>query len=188
MSGKPRRSRFEAYRDLLLALQSSDGKLTHLMTWTGLNYISIKKALEEMIIRKLIRQVNVEGDGRSDYRFEITEKGRYVSLLACELFDYFEETGAEADPLSEPPVWLVRKLVAMKGYSLERPRVVEALPLLEEASERIEVEDPEVIPPSPAGWFQCPYCPKQIPSERGLKIHIGQMHKEKRGEAPSEKL
>lgn len=186
-----RRHKLEIYRDALLtlALHTLPMKLTRFMYATNLSAFTMNELINEMLTRKLIREVeprelrkmgHYAPDKRTKVLYGITVKGSYVLQLLDELFKYID-SGDE--PIINPPVWALRRAFDAKGITFEPPKEIKALISQEEAETvKVNEKDVIVITPNPqiTGWHSCPECGRSIPSLRGLKIHISKMHKEKK--------
>jgi len=75
-----KRSRLEIYLDILRAVKSGVNKPTNIMYKCNLSWLPLKKFLETLIERDLLRMVH-KGNRKA---YEITEKGRDV-------LSYFEK-------------------------------------------------------------------------------------------------
>ena len=153
------------------------------MGWTGLSYVPMKRILEEMVARKLLKIVEGE-DSRSRYRFEITAKGTYVVKYLTEILE-FVDSKEEQDPKDVPPVWFMRKAISERGFDLVSPTIVKALPDFSFIAAEKEVDERfdkfSEARKNPSGFY-CPECDKRVFSQHGLMIHIARMHKNRKKE------
>lgn len=181
-----RRSGLESYRDILLSIKNTDGKITRIMNWTGLNYKALTGILEGMCARRLINLVKVEEskDRRSGYHFEIAEKGEHVGKLLVELLDYVEAE-EDPDPRTQPPVVLLRLAMELRGLAFERPKEIKALPIPGDSEVEAAEETAEIIHVH-RGWYDCPRCGHSVPTFKGLKTHVTTKHRGEREELLAE--
>jgi len=193
----------ELYRDALLVLlmEGKPLKRTPFMYSLNISWNPLNALVEDMLEKGLIEKVTPkealrrEGahykarvDKRIQYLLEITEKGRFVVRLLDEVLKYI----LDASPKVRPPLRLLRKLY--------RGTQIKSLPHLElfifndhlDLPAKFVVSHYKIVNNGfrnlRAGFeikrpgLFCPECGGNVASLRGLKIHIGRMHREKKGE------
>lgn len=198
-----RRNSLELYRDalLILAMEGKPLKRTPFMYSLNISYNTFNALIDDMLEKGLIEKVtprealrregarqNARVDKRTRYLVEITGKGQFVVRLLDEMLKYILDTS----PNVRPPLRLLKELY--------RGTQIKSLPRLELFIFNDELDLPAKFVVShykilnngfrdlPAGFeirktgLFCPECGRNIPSLRGLKIHIGKMHREKKKE------
>lgn len=197
----------ELYRDALLVLlmEGKPLKRTPFMYSLNISYNTLNTLVDDMLEKGLIEKVTPkealrrEGahyktrvDKRIQYLVEITEKGRFVVRLLDEVLKYI----LDANPKVRPPLRLLRELY--------RGTQIKSLPRLElflfhdgvDLPAKFIVSHYKIVNNGfsngfrnlPAGFeikkpgLFCPECGGNVASLRGLKIHIGRMHREKKDE------
>lgn len=118
-----RRGKLQMIRDVLLVLELEGHpmKPTLLMYAIRLNWISMKDLVVQMNKKHLIDVLSPEQtsrgrqlDRRTNARISITLKGKYILRILDEMLRYLED---EAPPQVNPPLWLMRKALATKGFN-----------------------------------------------------------------------
>ena len=238
-----RRGKLQLIRDILLSLELEGRpmKPTLLMYSVRLNWTAMRSIVEMMNKKQLVDVSRPERsrrgkklDRRTNARISPTLKGKYVLRILDEMLRYLDD---ETPPAVNPPLWLMRKALQLKGFNfmgelkemqslnlLEAPSLLEdptpfgsyvenagegAIPLkpasltLDNAGEvLISIVEAQPRPPIrdyrpyetarglAAGFtvlhnlpgLYCPECGLKARDMRGLKIHVGHKHRDKKEE------
>lgn len=197
MSSRSRRSTLALWRDALLVLtmEGKPIKRTNFMYALGMSWSPCKKLVADLLAKRMIEligpleirrrntpQGNVrrkDADGRTSSMIEITQKGRYALRWIDELLKFINSPDTDV----RPPLWVLQSL-----YRGNTPQLG--------VHTRAELEF-KLIPVYLAGSVDlaasfevrrksnrmfCPECRKEVSGLRGLKIHVGKMHAEKKEE------
>jgi predicted transcriptional regulator len=238
-----RRGKLQMIRDVLLALELEGRpmKPTLLMYSIRLNWGAMKELVVQMNKKKLIKIVapartsrGRQLDRRTNVRISVTLKGKYVLRILDEMLRYLDD---ETPPQVNPPLWLMRKALQLKGFDfmgelkeMQNLNLLEAPSLLEDPTPLdliVENPDESVIPLKPASaeeegkggvlftltevnptppirdyrpyekakglaagftvrnaevGLYCPECGHKAGNLRGLTVHIGSQHPDKKRE------
>ncbi len=161
-----RRGKLQMIRDVLLALELEGRpmKPTLLMYAIRLNWGSMKEIVVQMNEKQLIEILAVERtrrgrvlDRRSNARISVTLKGKYILRILDEMLRYLDD---ETPPMVNPPLWLMRKALELKGFNfmgelkeMQNLNLLEAPSLMEDPTPLdsiVENPDESMIPLKPA--------------------------------------
>lgn len=145
-------------------------------------------------------------DGRTKFLVEITMKGQYVLRWLDGLLKYIADT---SDPHVRPPLWILQTLfrhriedIQIEGdlnpfTAMQRPLDI-SMPGLQFRLPPVIPENPEAVSVINNTFNEllaifevkgrrryrsfCPECGVEVSGLRGLKIHIGRMHEDKKKE------
>lgn len=141
-----RRGKLQLIRDILLSLELEGRpmKPTLLMYSVRLNWTAMRGIVEQMNQKQLVDVSRPERsrrgkqlDRRSNARISPTLKGKYVLRILDEMLRYLED---ETPPAVNPPLWLMRKALQLKGFDfMGELKEMQSLNLLEAPS---LLEDP----------------------------------------------
>ena len=161
-----RRGKLQLIRDILLSLELEGRpmKPTLLMYSVRLNWTAMKNIVVMMAQKKLIDLHSPERtrrgrvlDQRTKTRISPTLKGKYVLRILDEMLRYLDD---ETPPQVNPPLWIMRKALQLKGFDfmgelkeMQNLNLLEAPSLLEDPTpldSRVENPGEGAIPLKPA--------------------------------------
>ena len=161
-----RRGKLQMIRDVLLSLELEGRpmKPTLLMYSIRLNWTAMKEIVVRMNEKQLIKILEPVKtrrgrplDRRTNARISITLKGKYILRILDEMLRYLED---EMPPQINPPLWLMRKALQLKGFNfmgelkeMQDLNLLEAPNLMDDPTPLeliVEKPDESVIPLKPA--------------------------------------